>query len=299
MAAKTQAAESSPRGGRPTQRHEIVGILSMAFALFALLSLLSMQLGTNEMMGPGGAATAAGLYTLAGLSAYLVIAGLTVAAIRCFRARPLIAGPGEAAAVVLLLGAVAILLHLPFAGRAATFHGPGGLLGQYLGEVVASFIGVVGAALAGATMLFVSLLLLSAIRLHEVIAVLGWAGRQTGHALWAGLCAVGRVARAAFPEKGDRDDEEADEDGDADAQAYADGERAPDAAGRTIEIREEDIRSVIDAAEGDAFERAREIDDELDAVRVGEARTVAEKRKPARAAFAEVVAEMAAVERLA
>jgi S-DNA-T family DNA segregation ATPase FtsK/SpoIIIE len=304
MAAKTHA-EASPRGGRPTQRHEIVGILSMAFALFALLSLLSMQLGTNQMMGPGGAATAAGLYTLAGLGAYLVIAGLTVAAVRCFRARRLIAGPGEAAAVVLLLGAVAVLLHLPFEGRAVTFHGPGGLLGQYLGEVAATFIGVVGAALAGATMLFVSLLLLSAIRLHEVILVLGWAGRQTGRALWAGLCAVGRVARAAFPERGDRDDDEAaDEDGDADA--YADAEDSVDLAARTIEIRDEDIRSVVAAAAGsDAFDReaararADQTDDELDAVRVGEARPAADKRKPERAAFAEVVAEMAAVERLA
>ncbi len=53
MAAKTQA-ESSPRGGRPTQRHEIVGILSMAFALFALLSLLSMQLGIEPDDGAGG-----------------------------------------------------------------------------------------------------------------------------------------------------------------------------------------------------------------------------------------------------
>jgi len=310
MAAKTHA-ESSPRGGRPTQRHEVVGILSMAFALFALLSLLSMQLGSNEMMGPGGAATAAGLYTLAGLGAYLLIAGLTVAAVRCFRARRLVAGVGEAAAIVMLLGAVAILLHLPFAGRATTFHGPGGLLGQYLGEVAASFIGVVGAALAGATMLFVSLLLLSAIRLHEVITVLGWAGRQTGQALWAGLCAVGRVARAAFPEKGDRDDEDddadlhADADADADVAADAD-ERGPDAAGRTIEILDEDIRAVVAAAGGrDAFDRAaaragtEESDDELDAVRVGEARSVAEKRKPERSAFAEVVAEMAAVERLA
>ena len=119
------AAAARPR------RHEIVGILSMAFALFALLSLLSMQLGTNQMMGPGGAATAAGLYTLAGLGAYLVIAGLTVAAVRCFRARPLVAGSGRGGG-----GAAA-------AGRGRrscctcrsrdarrTFHGPGGLLGQ-------------------------------------------------------------------------------------------------------------------------------------------------------------------------
>jgi len=310
MAAKTQA-ESSPRGDRSSQRHEIVGILSMAFALFALLSMLSMQLGSNQMMGPGGAATAAGLYALAGLGAYLVIAGLTVAAVRCFRARRLVASPGEALAVLLLVGAVAILLHLPFAGRATTFHGPGGLLGQYLGEVAASFIGVVGAALAGATMLFVSLLLLSAIRIHEVLAVLGWASRQAGRAAWTGLCAFGRVARAMFPETEDRDAEGAlDDDEDGDADAEPEGARAIDIAGRTIEIRDEDIRAVVaSAAEADAFDREAERaagrgrgeddDDELNAVRVGEARTVADARNAERAAFAEVVAEMAAVERLA
>jgi S-DNA-T family DNA segregation ATPase FtsK/SpoIIIE len=305
MAAKTQA-ESPPRGARPTQRHEVVGILSMAFALFALLSLLSMQLGSNQMMGPGGAATAAGLYTLAGLGAYLVIAGLTVAAVRCFRARRLVAGLGEATAVLMLLGAVAILLHLPFAGRTSTFHGPGGLLGQYLGEVAATFIGVVGAALAGATMLFVSLLLLSAIRIHEVISVLGWASRQTGEALWAGLCAAGRVARAMFPEKEDRDADDAGDEDEADLDGLA--ERSG-AAGRTIEIRDEDIRAIAATAESDAFDgeadraggspRADEADDELNAVRIGEARTVSEARKTGRSAFADVVAEMAAVERLA
>ena len=302
MAAKTHA-ESSPRGGRPTQRHEIVGILSMAFALFSLLSLLSMQLGSNNMMGPGGAATAAGLYTLAGLGAYLLIAGLTVAAVRCFRARRLVAGPGEAAAVLLLLGAMAILLHLPFAGRTTTFHGPGGLLGQYLGEVAASFIGVVGAALAGATMLFVSLLLLSAIRIHEVIVVLRWAARQTGQAMWAGLCAAGRVARAMFPEKGDHEADEADEEDESEGDLEAGDEHAGDPSGRTIEIRDEDIRAITAAVDVDAFDReaarAQEEEDELNAVRIGEARTVPDKRNPERAAFADVVAEMAAVERFA
>jgi hypothetical protein len=266
----------------------------MAFALFSLLSLLSMQLGSNNMMGPGGAATAAGLYTLAGLGAYLLIAGLTVAAVRCVRARRLVAGLGEAAAVLLLLGAVAILLHLPFAGSMTTFHGPGGLLGQYLGEVAASFIGVVGAALAGATMLFVSLLLLSAIRIHEVIVVLRWTARQTGQALWAGLCAAGRVARAMFPEKGDHDADEADEEDETAGDLEAGDERGGDRSGRTIEIRDEDIRAITAAVDADAFDRlaarAEDEDDELNAVRIGEARTVPDKRNPERAAFAEVVA---------
>ena len=68
MAAKTQAAESSATRGPPDPTPRIGGILSLAVALFARLSLLSMQLGDNQMMGPGGAATAAGLYALAGLA---------------------------------------------------------------------------------------------------------------------------------------------------------------------------------------------------------------------------------------
>ena len=318
MAAKTQS-ESPPRGGRQSQRREILGILSMAFALFALLSLMSMHFGTNRLMGPGGAATAAGLYTLAGLGAYLVIAGLVVASVRCFRARPLCAGVVEAGAVLMLLAAVAVLLHLPFAGRDTTLNGPGGLLGQWLGEISASFIGVVGAALAGATMLFVSLMLLSAIRLHEVATILGWAFRQTGRALWSGLCAMGRVARAMFPEKDDHADADADAEGE-EGEGYEqerlgdehEGEPALVAArgARTIEIRDEDIRAIAGVDVGaDAFDRhahqsgARapgsllegDQDDELNAVRVGEPRTISDER----AAFADVVAEMAAVERLA
>ena len=303
MAAKTHA-ESPIRGagGRQSQsqRREILGILLMAFALFAVLSLLSMQLGSNQLMGPGGAAAAAGLYTFAGLGAYLLIGGMVVASVRCFRARPLCAGLIEGMSVLMLLGAMAMLLHLPFAGRATTLHGPGGLVGQWLGEVAASFIGVVGAALAGATMLFVSLLLLSAIRMHEVVVILGWALRQTQQAIWAGLCAAGRVALAMFPEKDDRHDEEAD-------VATADAERE-------LEVSDEDIRAVVHlhaAADGDgdpqigdgdgdgATPMVRDGDELSDGIRIGDPRTVTDPLAARRAAFADVVAEMAAVEQLA
>jgi hypothetical protein len=39
---------------------------------------------------------------------------------------------------------VAVLLHLPFANSATSQHGPGAV-GQWLGEVTASFIGAGGA----------------------------------------------------------------------------------------------------------------------------------------------------------
>ena len=53
----------------------------------------------------------------------------------------------EAGGALLLLGSVAMLLYLPFADSDIEAHGPGGLLGEWLGELAAGFIGSVGAAL--------------------------------------------------------------------------------------------------------------------------------------------------------
>ena len=141
MAASTKTtatSESAPRGNRQNRRREISGILLLAGDLFAAMSLVSMQVGGDPLMGPGGDAVAKGLYSLFGLCAYLVIAATSVAAVRCFRARPLIDGLREGTGALLLLCAIAVLLHLPFAGDDVIQHGPGGLFGQWLGEVGAS-----------------------------------------------------------------------------------------------------------------------------------------------------------------
>src|SRR5262245_35283828 len=123
------------------RRREIVGICMLGLGIFAVLSLLSMQLGSNRMMGPGGAAAASGLYSLAGFGAYVIVAAMLVVAVRCFRGRSLIDGLVEGVAVLGLLGSMTVLLHLPFADEPVTLRGPGGLLGQWLGEITATFIG--------------------------------------------------------------------------------------------------------------------------------------------------------------
>ena len=70
----------------------------LAGGLFAAMSLVSMQIGGDPLMGPGGGAVASGLYALFGLGAYLVIGAMSVAAIRCFRARQLVDGLRRGAA---------------------------------------------------------------------------------------------------------------------------------------------------------------------------------------------------------
>ena len=76
-----------------------------------------MHAGSGTMMGPGGKATAAGLYSLAGVSAYLLVAALLVVAVRVFRGRPLYRSFGEVFGVLGLLAGSTVLLHLPFAGE--------------------------------------------------------------------------------------------------------------------------------------------------------------------------------------
>ena len=48
------------------RKREIAGIALLGFGIFSLLALISMHAGSGRLMGPGGAATASGLYTLAG-----------------------------------------------------------------------------------------------------------------------------------------------------------------------------------------------------------------------------------------
>jgi S-DNA-T family DNA segregation ATPase FtsK/SpoIIIE len=287
MAAKTPA-EPNPKGNRQNRRREISGILLLASGLFAALSLVSMQVGGDPIMGPGGGAVAVGLYTLFGVGAYLFIAAMLLASVRCFRSRRLVDGFREGAGAFLLMGSVAVLLHLPFADSVVTHHGPGGLWGQWLGELTAGFIGAVGAALAATTTLVVGILLVTEISMREVAVVLTWAGRHARHGLAVGAVSAWRVARAAFPEKDDAGEIR--------------GPRAED------DSAEEKI-AIVEPVRSAAFELELEPErgaipeplplQESDAVRVGSARTVSDEVAEERAAMAAIVAEVAAVERLA
>ncbi len=198
-------AATKTRGENQGRRREIVGICLLAFGIFCVLSLVSMHAGSRRLMGPGGAATASALYSLAGLGAYLMVAAMLVIAVRCFRGPLLRRGALEVTSVTGLFAAVTVLLHLPFADEPVTLRGPGGLVGQWLGEITASFIGGVGAALAAATLLSISLLLITEVSVAEVVAVVAWAGRQIGRGLMFAGRSVGRMVVAMFPERDERE----------------------------------------------------------------------------------------------
>src|SRR5437762_2588774 len=77
-------------------RREIVGISLLGLGVFSALSLVSMHAGSNRLMGPGGAAAAAALSSLAGFAACLIVAVRLGVAVRCFRGRLVRRGAGDA-----------------------------------------------------------------------------------------------------------------------------------------------------------------------------------------------------------
>jgi S-DNA-T family DNA segregation ATPase FtsK/SpoIIIE len=205
-------ATSKNKGESSGRRREILGIGLLGIGLFSLVSIISMQAGNGRLMGPGGAAAAAAIYSFSGIASYLLIGASLVVAIRMCRGKRLLGSLIEPVGFLSLLLSVAVLCQLPFSDGKVLLRGPGGLLGQYLGQIAASFIGGVGAALAATTVLCTAILLLTDIRVCEVFDSLAWAGHHVGRAAkWAagvfwratvtGARALGRVVVAMFPEK--------------------------------------------------------------------------------------------------
>ncbi len=196
--------KSSEKLEKPGKRREIAGICLLGMGVFSVLSMVSMHAGSGRLMGPGGAATAQGLYTLAGFGAYLLVAAQLIVAIRCFRGRPLHQGGAELLGAVGLLAGGAVLLHLPFSNRPTLMRGPGGVVGQWLGEIAASFIGGVGAGLAATVLLLVSVLVLTDVSANEASQFVGVGLGHLGRALAAAGRSLAGFVGALFPEKDDR-----------------------------------------------------------------------------------------------
>src|SRR4051794_1364822 len=185
MAAKSRAQAQDGKG------REIAGICLLGFGVFSALSLVSAHAGSGRLMGPGGRAMASGLYSLAGAGAYLVVGALLIVAVRCFRGRPLHKGASEVFGVLGILLASTVLLHLSLSGKSSLLRGPGGLLGQWLGQITASFIGDLGAGLAAGMLLAIALMVLTDVSVSQVTSAIGWVLAHVGRGLGSGARAVG------------------------------------------------------------------------------------------------------------
>jgi DNA segregation ATPase FtsK/SpoIIIE, S-DNA-T family len=237
---RIREASVSPREagrdrGPSGRRREVIGVVGLGAAIFLLIALVSLQAG-RLVMGPFGRSTAGLFYGIAGVCGYVLIALAVVAAIRTLIERD----PIMPAAVVVgsMIGVIslAILAHLAAGGYRVAGHGPGGALGEHLGEILRAVVSTAGTALLAVVGLVVAAVVATPLRMRDVLRAIGGAAHAVGAAIGRAVLAVARfwgaVFRAMLPDRErDLDDEDAEDD---------------DGDDKAIEIDERDVLEVGD-----------------------------------------------------
>ncbi len=147
--------------------HEVFGIITLACALLIGPSLISVQFGAGQLMGPFGQTVGSVLNWALGLAAYLLVAVLLTTAIRIFAAAIGHNRPTEASATLwrrrigLVLGAVfgAVLLHLIARPARLADASYGGSLGETLAELFTAVLSSAGSWIVAMTGIALALVL--------------------------------------------------------------------------------------------------------------------------------------------
>src|SRR5690606_25912981 len=147
--------------GELGRRHEVVGILCAAVTVLVALSLWSYDArGGENWIGPVGAALAAILASAFGVAAWLVPVELGLATLRLFQRRVAPIGVGRVAGTMVMVLVGCALTHLALTEQVVFGgHMPGGLLGEVLGEVLRSLLGLTGAFVVGTATLLITTVL--------------------------------------------------------------------------------------------------------------------------------------------
>src|SRR5262249_11936359 len=169
--ARTQ--HSSTRADSTVRGREIMGIVLLAVGLFLQTALLSLQLGSGELMGPLGRLCARTLHAGAGMASNVVTLTMVLLPIRLLAGRRLLRSFGEGAGILLGLVSGAVLLHL--VSHDVRIHGyaAGGLLGETLAEILRASVSTAGTALGAGMGLALALVPTTRRRSAAVIA---WQG---------------------------------------------------------------------------------------------------------------------------
>src|SRR5690606_38598827 len=132
------------------------------------------------VMGPFGRSSAGLFYGLAGVCGYVLVGLALVAAIRTLLERDPVMPATVAFGAVIGVVSLATLVHLAASGYRVAGHGPGGLIGEHLAEVLRAVISTAGTALLACVGLVVAAVVATPLRMRDVLPL-----------IWSGLRAVG------------------------------------------------------------------------------------------------------------
>ncbi|HJL18727.1 MAG TPA: DNA translocase FtsK 4TM domain-containing protein [Sandaracinaceae bacterium LLY-WYZ-13_1] len=187
----TTSAEGS--SGELGRRHEVLGIVCASATVLVTLSLWSYDAhGGRNWIGPVGAGLAGVLATAFGVAAWLVPVELGLATVRLFQRRAMPIGVGRVASTMVIVLVGCAMVHLAMADQTVFGdHLPGGVLGEVLGEVLRSLLGLAGSFVVGAAVLLITVVLrtpFSVIQSARAVADKGASGarraRDWAQAAW-------------------------------------------------------------------------------------------------------------------
>ena len=224
------------------RRHEVLGLLAAAATLLTTLSLASYGAGAGDnWIGPLGQSVANVLASAFGVAAWWIAVEFGLLTLRLFSRRSALLGLATLASTLVIVLVACALLHLMLSGQTVFGdHKPGGLLGEVLGEVLRSIVGLAGAYVVGATTLLVTLVLRTPVSVTQTLRRAGEGLRSAGQRLRGG----GVALLEAWREARDLEREELETARRADAPRIAGVDDEDDEDGEALVIAKDDQASV-------------------------------------------------------
>ncbi len=176
----------------PTKRHEVFGVCTALLALFMLLGLLSYEgdtgdtaFGEANWMGMAGQWSSYFLFSLLGVTVYLLNAFLWVFAVSLFVPRPKNIRALNTLGMLIIAMLSSVLIHTILEKEPINGHPPGGFIGELLGEFLASIVSTGGTYLFAIGGIVLTLMLVTDISIirtgRNIVRFSTVAGRVVGN----------------------------------------------------------------------------------------------------------------------
>ncbi|MCA9520381.1 MAG: DNA translocase FtsK [Myxococcales bacterium] len=195
ISAISKDADSAHSDRSPKLRLDIYGLVIVALSTIMLLSLVSYHpsdfngtvvLRSTNLIGPVGSYMASFFIAGLGLASFLVAFAFLLTGWAILTRKQLRLGAKEALAAVGSILALAIFVHIASRGGQVWEQSPGGVIGEYGGEILRAFFSTIGALILTLTSLILCALVLTRKSLAEAQRWLRHSVPRIGRSLLAG-----------------------------------------------------------------------------------------------------------------
>jgi S-DNA-T family DNA segregation ATPase FtsK/SpoIIIE len=173
---KKTSAKSADRGGAAAMRREAGGLILLLLALGVFLSLASFDPGDldtvrdpSNLIGPVGVHLGDALLHMFGVGAFGIDFLLFYLGFCLILGRPVNWKPAEIGGQFVFVVFGAVLCHLAMFDYLVLGHLPGGMVGEFVGELARAFVGSVGAMLLAIGGVLLGLMLATQMSLGAIV----------------------------------------------------------------------------------------------------------------------------------